>query len=204
MLSTQSPRKQETKNPFEEPVNIESAPVSEEKITLSQETVTSVAEASAPDDDVIYGWELEQLLLQDQKLNNVPDPPKCIMDDLKSRDLKWRWMSKPFVKTHGLRQYTTYSPSAEQRKKIKNGDAPPAVDVDVENKVTWREDSFLATIPRRQFMIRRILAKQRVQNQNDLAKSNILALKEKARSAGVKLNADVTEGKSNWVYNAKD
>ena len=112
--------------------------------TFKDLPLPTVAESEAS----VYGMDLSDLEL-DEPLGRAPDPPKCIQERLRREEKVWRWVSKPTVKYMGMRQYLTVSPTSEERDKIKNGDCPGGVDVDVENKITWREDAWLAAIQRR-------------------------------------------------------
>ena len=114
----------------------------------------------------IYGVDLEHLL---QPISQPPNPPSFIT---KGRDDRmWRWLSVPQVKVAGMRNYTTYSPDADEKKRIDAGfDVEPGIFVDAENKVRWREDAFLAWIPRRLYELRMAQRRARTDAQTKLAK----------------------------------
>ncbi len=135
----------------------------------------------------IHGWNMAELELYDPGLNRVPNPPKCVMEWCNSRDLKWRWMSYPAVKHTGMRGHVAFSVNAEIRKKMKNGDCPPTIDIDVTNKLVWREDAFLGVIPRRLAELQLKAIRQRTIDQTKLAKAAPGGLGEAALRAGGKL-----------------
>ena len=121
----------------------------------------------------------------------APEPPRCIMKDLKARDLVWRWLSEPSAKRLGMRMYETYSPSVKQRELINSGkDAPPGVRVNVENVVKWLDDAFLATIPRRYFVQRQAMKQERNAQQTKLSRDRS-ALQEAARRLGATVDLSI-------------
>jgi hypothetical protein len=122
-----------------------------------------------------------------EPLGVAPEPPRCILAKLKSRDLVWRWLSEPSVNKIGKRMYEVYSPNAKERELINSGkDAPSGVKVDTENKVRWLDDAFLGVIPRRYYLQRQAMKRQRI---IDLTKRSrdAGALKEAAGRAGAKV-----------------
>lgn len=135
----------------------------------------------------IHGWNMAELELFDPGLNRVPNPPKCVMEWCRTHDLKWRWMSYPSVKHQGMRGHVAFSVTPEIRKKMKAGDCPPTVDIDVSNKLVWREDAFLGVIPVRLADLQRRAIVQRTIDQTKLAKAAPGGLREMASRAGGKL-----------------
>jgi hypothetical protein len=135
----------------------------------------------------IHGWNMAELELYDPGLNRVPNPPKCVMEWCNQHDLKWRWMSYPSVKHSGMRGHVAFSVPVDIRKKIKNGDCPPTIDIDVTNKLVWREDAFLGVIPRRLADLQLKAIRQRTLDQTKLAKAAPGGLREMASRAGGKL-----------------
>jgi hypothetical protein len=191
--------KKKTSEPIEDVVTDEqspSAPVRDELIPKQPKTPTLEKRAEEipqlpMGDDVdfsnIYGWNMAELEFLDTALNRVPDPPKCVMEWCRSRDLVWRWLSYPSVKHLGMRGYMAYSATADIRKKMKHGDCPPTQDIDVSNKLVWREDAFLGVIPRRLHEARARSKAQRTIDQTKLAKGQADNLREVARRAGGKI-----------------
>ena len=117
----------------------------------------------------------------------APNPPRCILAKFKSRDLVWRWFSEPSCKKLGLRMYETFSPDAKDREKINSGrDAPPGVRVDAENKLRWLDDAFLGVIPRRYYLQRQAIKRQRVKDLTRQSRS-MDGLKEAANRAGARI-----------------
>lgn len=135
----------------------------------------------------IYGWNLADLEFMDPSLNHVPKPPKCVQEWCKARDLKWRWMSYPNVKHQGMRGHVAFSVPPEIRKKIKRGDCPPTVDIDVSNKLVWREDAFLGVIPIKLANAIKKSLEQRTIDQTKLARLAPEGLREYAERAGGKI-----------------
>lgn len=130
----------------------------------------------------------------------VPDPPRCVLEHLKSRDLVWRWLSEPACKRLGMRMYETYSPDDRIRKLINSGkDAPAGVRVDAENRVRWMDDCFLGVIPRRYYLHRAELKRQRVKDLTKRSQDHA-ALREVAQRVGAK--SDITV--SQWVSDRED
>jgi len=135
----------------------------------------------------IHGWNMAELELYDPGLNKVPNPPKCVMEWCRQHDLKWRWMSYPAVKHQGMRGHVAFSVTPEIRKKMKRGDCPPTIDIDVSNKLVWREDAFLGVIPRRLADLQNRAIQQRTIDQTKLAKLAPSGLQDMAQRAGGKL-----------------
>ena len=122
-----------------------------------------------------------------EPLGVPPQPPTCVLKHLKSNDLVWRWLSEPSCKRLGMRMYETYSPTPDERKLISSGkDAPPGVRVDAENRVRWLDDCFLGVIPRRYFLQRQAMKRQRVKDLTARSR-NPGALVEAATRAGAKV-----------------
>lgn len=116
----------------------------------------------------IYGMDLDHLF---QPLTRPPDPPPFITRDRPDR--VWRWLSKPQVKYMGMRNYKAYSPTSEERAKIDAGiETPSGVFMDAENKVCWRDDSFLGWIERRLWEARQLQRRARTETQTNLAKQS--------------------------------
>lgn len=132
----------------------------------------------------IYGFDVRELL---EPQGVAPQPPKCILEDLRKRDLVWRWLSEPMCRRYTMRMYETYSPNARQRELINSGkDSAPGVRVDPENRIKWLDDTFLAVIPRRLYLQRQALKKQRRDTQTEKSR-NTMAVTEAARMAGAKV-----------------
>lgn len=157
-------------------------PVAKEKEVV----IPQLPETEDLDLSVIHGWSLAELDFTDPGLVAAPNPPKCIMEWCKSRDLVWRWLSYPAVKHKGMRGYVALSVLPEWRKKIRLGDCPATVDIDVSNKLVWREDAFLGVIPRRLHEARQKAKAQRTLDQTKLSR-NSDGLQEMAARAGGKL-----------------
>lgn len=145
--------------------------------------------APAPDPEITVE---EQATIHDFKelvepTGVAPDPPRCVLAKLKQRDLMWRWLSEPSCKKLGMRMYETYSATQKDRDAINSGkDAAAGVKVDVENRVRWLDDAFLAVIPRRYFVQRQAIKRQRIKDLTKLSR-DARALREAALRAGAKI-----------------
>lgn len=140
-----------------------------------------------PDFSGIHGWNMAELELMDINQTKAPNPPKCVQEFCRSRSLVWRWLSYPSAKAYGMRGYVALSMTPELRKKIKAGDCPATVDIDVTNKLTWREDAFLGVQPKKLYDARMNAKRQRTIDQTRLAKLQGEALRETAGRAGGKI-----------------
>lgn len=117
-----------------------------------------------------YGIDLQEVLLTDPGMSKIPDPPKRVLQRLNRLDRVWRWMSYPTVDSQGLRGYETVSATTEERNDIDAGrDTPAGIKVDASNHIRWREDAFLASVPRKRY-ITMLLAKM-VRTKNATEKS---------------------------------
>lgn len=157
------------------------------KSVQKEEVIPQVDADEEPDFSGIHGWNLAEMEFIDINLNKTPRPPKCVQEWCKKRDLVWRWLSYPGVKHFGMRGFVALSMTPELRKKIKQGDCPPTIDIDVSNKLVWREDAFLGIIPKKLHEARKKAKAQRIIDQNKLAKLAPGGLQELARRAGGKL-----------------
>lgn len=156
--------------------------------TVAQERAEIEAQnLEDPDFSHIFGWNMAELEFLDINQNKAPKPPKCVQDFCKSRDLVWRWLSYPAAKKYGMRGYVALSMTPDLRKRIKAGDCPATVDIDVTNKLTWREDAFLGVQPRRLYEARMNSKRQRTIEQTKLARNQGEALREVAGRAGGKI-----------------
>lgn len=149
--------------------------------------IPQLPEDGEPDFGNIYGWNMAELEFLDINQNKVPDPPKCVMEWCKARDLVWRWMSYPAAKHLGMRGYVALSVNKDMRRKMRSGDCPATIDIDVTNKLVWREDAFLGVIPRRLFEAKQKAKRQKTIDQTKLAKGQADNLKEIASRAGGKI-----------------
>lgn len=190
-------------NPYQDTVKdetIQSVPVTDEIVPKGPETPekqhkTAKAEREAivaqdldsPDFSGIYGWNMAELEFMDISQTHAPKPPKCVQEFCKQRDLVWRWLSYPAAKAYGMRGYVALSMTPDLRKKIKMGDCPATVDIDVTNKLTWREDAFLGVQPRKLYEARMKAKRQRTIEQTKLAKAQGNVLREAAGRAGGKI-----------------
>jgi hypothetical protein len=113
----------------------------------------------------IMGMDLQELELLNPTLTRAPEPPKCVMKRLRRSDHVWRWLSTPHVKFAGMRNYQTVSPTEEEKRKIDDGDAQAGVFVSPDNRICWREDSWLAAIPRRLYELRQAQRRMRTTEQ---------------------------------------
>jgi hypothetical protein len=86
-----------------------------------------------------------------------------------------------------MRGYVALSVTPELRKKIRQGDCPATVDIDVSNKLVWREDAFLAVIPRRLHEAKKAAKREKTLQQTKLANAAPGGLREMASRAGGKL-----------------
>jgi hypothetical protein len=161
----------------------------EQKVKTTKEFAASIQPQVLDDPDFshIYGWNMAELELTDVMLNKTAKVPKCVQEYCDARGLDYRWLSYPTVKQRGMRNYVALSLTPELRKKIKAGDCPPTVDIDVSNKLTWREDAFLGVIPKRFVEARRKAVQQRIIEQTRLARAAGERLREGARMAGGKI-----------------
>jgi hypothetical protein len=83
-----------------------------------------------------------------------------------------------------MRNYVALSLTPDLRRKIKAGDCPPTVDIDVSNKLTWREDAFLGVMPKKLYEKIREATALRVVEQTKLARGQGKVLRERAARAG--------------------
>lgn len=159
-------------------------PVQEKK----EAVIPTTADDDSPDFSGIHGWNMAELELYDVSLNRVPNPPKCVMEWCRARNLRWRWLSYPAVKNAGMRGHVALSVTPELRKKIRRGDCPATVDIDVTNKLVWREDAFLGVIPIRLAELQKAAIRQRTLDQTKLASQGVSdGLREIAARAGGKI-----------------
>jgi hypothetical protein len=159
--------------------------------SATKATVDAIQSVNLDDPEFanIYGWNLSDLELTDVALNRTAEVPRCIKAYCEARDLVWRWLSYPNVKARGMRNYVALSVTPELRKRIKMGDCPATVDIDVSNKLTWREDAFLGVMPRRLHEKIQDSKKQRVVEQTKLARGGHGGLmREAAARAGAKIS----------------
>ena len=150
------------------------------------EEIPQLPDSGDVDFSNIYGWNMAELEFMDVN-QKIPDPPKVVMDWCKKYDLVWRWLSYPAVKHLGMRGYVALSVTKEMRKKMRSGDCPATVDIDVSNKLVWREDAFLGVTPRKLFEARRRSKQQMTIDQTKLAKGQADSLRDMARRAGGKI-----------------
>ena len=145
--------------------------------------LTPALPGSEPD-SVVYGMEVEDRELL-APLGQVPPPPACILQRFPPGEYVWRWLSVSGVRAHGSRNYVTVSPTARERDLIDSGrDQPPGVHVDAENKVKWREDAWLAVIPRRLYERRVKEKRARTAAQTALSKDRSPLAEAMARHGG--------------------
>lgn len=158
----------------------------EPKVKSKDEFAKDISPVDLDDSDFsnIHGWNLTELEFTDISLTQAPPPPKCVKEYCEKRDLVWRWLSYPAVKQSGMRGYVALSMTPELRKKVKAGDCPPTVDIDVSNKLTWREDAFLGVQPRKLYDLRRAAIAKRNAAQADVVKGQGSALNELAGRVG--------------------
>lgn len=199
------PFKKKTVNQVTDPVDvtqetIQSVPVTDEIIpkgpatpekhtkTESEQRNEIVAQdLEDPDFSGIFGWNMAEMEFLDVNQTQAPKPPKCVQEFCKSRALVWRWLSYPAAKAYGMRGYVALSMTPELRKKIKAGDCPATVDIDVTNKLTWREDAFLGVQPKKLYDARMAAKRHRTIEQTKLARAQGNALREIAGRAGGKI-----------------
>lgn len=156
--------------------------------TESDERADIVAmDLDDPDFSGVYGWNMAEMEFLDVNQTRAPKPPKCVQDYCTKRELVWRWLSYPAAKAYGMRGYVALSMTPELRKKIRGGDCPATVDIDVTNKLTWREDAFLGVQPKKLYLARMAAKRQRTVDQTKLAKAQGNALSEIAGRAGGKI-----------------
>jgi len=123
---------------------------------VSAEELGPGDQMSAEEHASLYGMDVDELAMLDPFLTNVPTPPKCIVKRLEQEDMVYRWLSPAQVKYSGMRGYITVSPTPGERKRIDEGrDTPPGVSIDEQNRIRWREDSWLGKMPRKLAMIRK-------------------------------------------------
>ena len=154
---------------------------------VDSQDITAIPTTNDVDFGGIYGWNMAELEFMDVNLNRVPAPPKCVIEWCKARDLRWRWLSYPSVKRFGMRGHVALSLTPELRKKIKQGDCPPTVDIDVSNKLVWREDAFLGVIPVRLANLFKSALEKKTMDQTKLAQAAPGGLRELAARAGGKI-----------------
>ena len=156
--------------------------------TASDERADIVAQdLDDPDFSGVYGWNMAELEFLDVNQTKAPKPPVCVQKYCESRQLVWRWLSYPAAKAYGMRGYVALSMTPELRKKIRGGDCPATVDIDVTNKLTWREDAFLGVQPKKLYIARMNAKHQRIVDQTKLARAQGDALRDVAGRAGGKI-----------------
>lgn len=141
----------------------------------------------SPDFGGVYGWNMAELELLDFNLTKAPKPPKCVQEWCRRHDLVYRWLSYPRVKEAGMRGYIALSMTPELRKKVKAGDCPATVDIDVSNKLVWREDAFLGVMPKKLYDLLLKGKRQRILDQNKIARLGPSGLRDMAERAGGKI-----------------
>lgn len=169
-------------NPFNQ------APVVDEtkKQSAAPSTADEIREPAptTAESEVIYGYAMEDLAFLDVGLNQIPEPPKFILDKLDKRDLKWRWLSRPAIKHIGTRGYTVYVAESEDRARIDRGEAGGTIYLSPEYYVCWREDAILGVTPRRLYEARRAEKLKRTIVQSKLARNTPGGLVELAKRVG--------------------
>ena len=146
--------------------------------------------------DLTQDAHVETDLWIENKFGSVPHPPECIQRKLAAADRIYRWVSMPQVKKGptGMRNYETYSPDAEDRDTIDRGRCEAGIAISTDNRVTWREDSWLASIPRKRYLYRQEETRKRTLQQTQLSKSvGQIAAEAAARSGQVKVQRWVAD-----------
>lgn len=201
MLSTQRTPQRQPPAPADDPVDeLLSAAVDEAPTPAPERAVpeapalpppSTTAETQTPGLEFGHDFDFEGPLIHD----GVPDVPPIIQRKLDRNQLASRWLSAPHVQKRGLRMYTTYSPTPEDRDAINLGHCHPGINISADNRVTWGEDAFLATIPKRVLAMREAARRKASLAQAQLAKSHE-ALQEQARRLGTKVKLSVSEHQS--------
>lgn len=187
MLSTQKP-----KPPAPDPVDQMLAAAVDESPAVDMPPPVSVAETQTPGLEMGTDFEFEGPLIHE----GVPDPPPCVQRKLDAKNLAFRWLSNPHTDRRGLRMYTAYSATAEDRAEIDKGHCHPGIRIHADNRITWGEDAFLATIPKRILAARDAARRKASRDQSHLAKSRD-GLAERAARIGSRINLSVREHVSN-------
>lgn len=173
-------------NPFDA-VNNEQDSVNLPRVEEKLDPPPSIAES-----EFSFPFSVEDLELTDISANKVPDPPKCVQEWCRARDLVWRWLSPAQIKFAGMRGYIAFTADAQMRKKIKASHMA-AMHVDVNNYLCWREDTFLGITPRKLAEYRRRAIEQRTIDQTKRAKGLPSELAMVANRAGIKVKVNVNE-----------
>ena len=133
-------------------------------------------------------YEIEDLA----SLDGVPNPPKGILETLEREGKVWRWLSKGHVERRSMRGYETYSATPADRELCRRDGR---FRVDVENKLCWGQDGFLAVMSRTQYE-RRAAMRRRLSEEQTAASKNFGQLREHAGRIGSDLRATVNERQS--------
>ncbi len=115
---------------------------------------------------------------------SMPNPPKCIQARLKRGDMVWRWHADKMAQRLGMRGYETVSPTAEERNAIDRGDCAPGVRVHADNRIMYLDDAFLVAIPRKQYLHRMALKRERVIEQTNISRNSAGLAAQAARYGG--------------------
>jgi hypothetical protein len=135
--------------------------------------------------DLTQDAHVEADLSIENPFGEIPAPPAVILRKLEKADRVWRWLSTPQVKKNGMRNYETYSPDPEDRQVIDHGRCAAGVAISTDNRVTWREDSWLGSIPRKRWLERQAEKRRRTDQQTAISKSRE-ALASAAQRTGVR------------------
>jgi len=130
---------------------------------------------------------MDQLAFLDVGLNSIPEPPKFVLDKLKTQDLVWRWLSRPAIKQLGTRGYHVYVAPTDIRTKIDRGEAGGTIYLSPEYYVCWREDAILGVTPRKLYEARRAEKSRRTLNQTKQARQALGGLQQVAGRLGGKV-----------------
>lgn len=197
MLSTQRPKPLAVDPPSADPVDallaaaVDDAPVASSPVVETPPPV-SVAETQTPGLDMGVDYVFEGPLIHE----GVPDPPPCVQRKLDAKNLAFRWLSTPHTDRRGLRMYSTYSATVEDRAEIDKGHCHPGIRIHADNRITWGEDAFLATIPKHILAARDAARRRASRDQSALAKSRD-TLSHAAERIGSRINLSVREHVSN-------
>ena len=78
----------------------------------------------------------------------VPEPPALLAERLKREDKVWRWLMTGHTRWQGKRGYESVSLNVKEREWV-DRHAPFGLHVGADNTLRWREDGWLAAMPRR-------------------------------------------------------
>ena len=133
-------------------------------------TDATLPERPGPEEAAALGITVEDLQ-RSLIVGRPPAPPKLILDRLAKEDKIPRWLAKGHVKWKGQRGYVSVSLDAKERAYVTETQLN-GMYVGADNLLWWREDQWLAAIPRRLKEFTESQTRQRTMEQTKLAHSD--------------------------------